>query len=312
MRSGWRVWRRRWCGAQRPPAEFDRHASVPRVTWRMAQSGLDESVLDLQRWLESLGEQRSEDWSRPLVIDHSQGWTLDKKQRLAARNHISRLRMLYSGMTAIAKRVADAEAAVLPPSFRDRVAIFSWNVIPGIHPEQLPQLACDFDAFSVHASAYVRITAWIWRELAASPVPQDYVGSVLGPVRWHRDKVAAHLAAATYNSKDTDAQRAASGVTRLAWRNGRLWIGGEGIVIASGAHDPRDSAWALTEVFGRLRARFWPQLSESQPFISVSDLPPIMSVALPPGRLSFPAIDTKPLFITQAADDTGTAQSATE
>jgi hypothetical protein len=77
-----------------------------------------------------------------------------------------------------------------------------------------------------------------------------------------RDKVAAHFAWATRNSRDNEAERVASILPPLAFVGNSFEVGAFTVVLGSQGKQTDSQAiapWSIRKVHERLRLRYWPQ-----------------------------------------------------
>ncbi len=222
---------------------------------------------------------------RCLVLDHQRGWVLPAEQRAAATNVLARTRALYAGMHAIARRVQSAEAVVREQNTGQVAA--SWGMLSGIDSEATLALLCDFDAFAVHLSSYVRVVSTLAKRAGLVSESKSYRADVLGPVEWYRNKVAAHPAEVAPHGSDQPLDPFMSVFTRIALSDDRIRVGTESIQTPVASHDSTRSEWSLSEMWSALTTRYWPPFSDTGSTFSISDLPARIGMVMPLGRTVF-------------------------
>ena len=76
-----------------------------------------------------------------------------------------------------------------------------------------------------------------------------------------RDKVAAHFAWSTQNSKDNDAERLASILPPLTFEDDSFYVGAYSVALRSAGKESNSqsiAAWSICKVHERLRVRYFP------------------------------------------------------
>ncbi|MCC6679878.1 MAG: hypothetical protein IT445_03150 [Phycisphaeraceae bacterium] len=124
-------------------------------------------------------------------------------------------------------------------------------------------LTCAFHWYAVSACNYVMIVGAIaYRQGNSRVLPAKYVKKVIPEVLAFRDKVAAHFAWATRNSKDNEAERLASILPPLSFVGESFQVGEFAVVLRDQGteSDSRTIApWSICAVHKHLRDRYWPQ-----------------------------------------------------
>ena len=128
-------------------------------------------------------------------------------------------------------------------------------------------LTCSFHWYAVSACNYVRtIGAIACRYDSAHPTSLVYIQKVIPAVLAFRDKVAAHFAWSTNNTKDNDADRLISIIPQLTYINDSFHVGAlTGIVRKGGkASKSKDiKPWSICKVHEELQKRYWPKNGEN-------------------------------------------------
>ena len=170
---------------------------------------------------------------------------------------------LWQGLEFLNIQAAHSDDVVkqqLNPDGKIRIAA-SGN-LPVLH--QIPQqlLTCAFLWYSVTACQYVRaVGAIACRNDESRPKPIDYVRYVIPEVLAYRDKVGAHFAWSTQNTKDSDSERLASIIPQLTFINDSFHVGALTVYRRCGGKASNSETikpWNICEVHKRLRKRYWP------------------------------------------------------
>jgi hypothetical protein len=128
-------------------------------------------------------------------------------------------------------------------------------------------LTCAFHWYAVSACQYVRtVRAISYRHDPRRPIPPEYVNAVLPEVLAFRDKVAAHFAFSTQNSRDNDAERLASVLPPLTFVDDSFHVGAFTVSIRNaGKASTSDTMqpWSICKVHEQLRRRYWPESTQA-------------------------------------------------
>jgi hypothetical protein len=137
--------------------------------------------------------------------------------------------------------------------------------VPGLNRVPKTLLTCAFHWYAVSACNYVKVVGAIaYRQDNRRPLPALYVEQVIPEVLAFRDKVAAHFAWATRNSKDNEAERLASVLPPLSFVGQSFEVGAftVGLVNQGKASSSQTIAsWSICAIHERLRNRYWPPQS---------------------------------------------------
>jgi hypothetical protein len=135
--------------------------------------------------------------------------------------------------------------------------------VPGLNRVPKTLLTCAFHWYAVTACNYAKVVGAIaHRQDSSRPLPGPYVEKVMPEVVAFRDKVAAHFAWATRNSKDNEGERIASILPPLSFVGNSFEVGA--FVVGLGSHGKHTysqaiAQWSIRKVHERLRLRYWPQ-----------------------------------------------------
>jgi len=141
---------------------------------------------------------------------------------------------------------------------------FSFGNSPLLTGIPYELLTCAFHWYSVSACQYVRtVGAIAWLQDNSRPIPTKYVDSVIPEVLAFRDKVAAHFAWSSKNTKDNEAERLASIIPQVAFVKDTFQVQALTIRKVSGGKSSSSKAmrpWSITKIHQRLRERYWPEV----------------------------------------------------
>jgi hypothetical protein len=207
------------------------------------------------------------------TLDHIDNIRVPGRPFIEASNEYWALICLRQGLEFLYHQASHSDQVVkqrLNADGKDRV------FVTGNHPAfdgiSRTLLTCAFHWYAVSACQYVRtIGAIAYRNDKSRPAPPKYVESVIPEVLAFRDKVAAHFAWSTQNSKDNDAERLASVMPTLTFVNDSFHVGAFTVYVRHGDKTSESNTikpWSICEVHERLRERYWPSqkpLSESTP-----------------------------------------------
>ncbi len=123
-------------------------------------------------------------------------------------------------------------------------------------------LTSAFHWYAMSAYQYVLTVGAIARRQDPSrSKPKDYVPKVIPEVLTFRDKVAAHFVWALNDNRDNDAERLASIMPPLAFRDDSFHVGAFAVTVrrAGKVSDSRAiQPWSICRVHEQLRKRYWP------------------------------------------------------
>ncbi len=171
---------------------------------------------------------------------------------------------LWEGLEFLYRQASQADEFVMGQlsKFGD-IRVFSVGNDPNITYPKTALLTCSFHWYAVTACQYIRTVGAISNQNDTTrPKSVDYVKSVIPEVLTFRDKVAAHFAWSTKNSKDSDAERLNSILPPLAFVNDSFHVGAmTTFVRRDGKSSQTGSAnhWSICRVHERLRERYWPK-----------------------------------------------------
>lgn len=149
----------------------------------------------------------------------------------------------------------------------DNICFFGGNLSAfGQVPSTL--LTCAFQWYSVTACQYVRtVGAIAYRVDQNRPLPQEYVDRVIPEVLAYRDKVGAHTAWATRNSRDNNAERLASILPQPTYTDDSFYVGGLTVGVRKAGKASTSQTikpWSLCKVHQAFGERYWPDQQGGQ------------------------------------------------
>jgi len=134
--------------------------------------------------------------------------------------------------------------------------------VPGLNRVPKTLLTTAFHWYAVSACNYAKLVGAIGhRQDNNLPLPGSYVEKVMPEVVAFRDKVAAHFAWASRNSKDNEAERTASILPPLSFVRNSFEVGAFTVGLGSQGKQTTSQAispWSIRKVHERLRLRYWP------------------------------------------------------
>jgi hypothetical protein len=191
--------------------------------------------------------------------DLTDGFALSDELLKRYQNEVRALRILWSGLEYLDGQVRLGEQAIRGDEPQPSKHFFWEATGTGV---DLPMglITCSFHWYAVSACNFVRLIGWVRRDTdSTAPRPLEYVDAVLPEVKPFRDKVAAHFARMSQDSRDTDAEKLASMIGPPAIVNGVFVINAMQVHVWRGGQGSDSStlpAWSLTEVHGRLADRY--------------------------------------------------------
>jgi hypothetical protein len=209
------------------------------------------------------------------VLDHIDYVTVPGNPFRKPHNEYWALVCLYQGMEFLYKQARHCDVTVrqrIDPSIR----FDGFGNVPLFDDIPKPLLTCAFHWYAISACNYVRtVGAIAHRQDSSRPSPREYAKAVIPEVVAFRDKVAAHFAWSTENSRDTEADRLASILPPLSFTIDSFYVGGLQISLRrSGKSSTSDAIepWSLCKVHDALRIRYWPETIPS-----VDETPPVQN-----------------------------------
>ena len=197
-----------------------------------------------------------------MILDHIDNLELADAAVKRHGNELNSLRRLAEGLIALYHMVVKWEAQLTQPGNGD-IRFMCFGNDPVLKQLPMGLVECVFHWYSVSAVNYVRLVARLLAEYNRTrPSPNDYVRRVLPEVLTYRNKVGAHFARASVDSRDSHADRQISVFPSIGWMDGRLRAGGLQLAMRKKGETSRSSAmnWSLTETHLQLARRFWPTL----------------------------------------------------
>lgn len=197
------------------------------------------------------------------VLDHIDNITVAGRVFEHPANEYWALVCLRQGMEFLYRQAQQCDLAMkamVNPS--GNVKYGGFGNLPEMRAIPTALLTCAFHWYAISACQYARtVGAIAYRQDAARPFPPQYVAAVIPDVLAFGDKVAAHFAWSTQNSKDNEAERLASILPPLTFENDSFHVGGLTVALcrAGKASDSQSiMPWSLCKVHDRLRVRYWP------------------------------------------------------
>jgi hypothetical protein len=135
--------------------------------------------------------------------------------------------------------------------------------VPGLSRVSQTLLTCAFHWYAVSACNYAKVVGAIGhRQDSGRPSPGDYVKAVMPEVLAFRDKVGAHIAWATQNSRDNEAERIASALPPLSFVGDSFEVAA--LTVGFGTPEKYSTSqaitpWSIRKVHERLQRRYWRQ-----------------------------------------------------
>lgn len=193
-----------------------------------------------------------------LILDHVEHLVMGEDEIAYKANELVTLRRIWEGLDFLARSVTSVETEA-----RGRFDSSGFTLAYGNTTElrglPISLLASFFDWYSVSATKYVRLVAYLaWRTAAAERLRDEYVKRVLGDVFSWRNKSGAHVILVEPRSDDSVADRAMSVLSPLGFDGGYLET--QPLMLSLGTHDGsianRRISWSLTRVHTSLAERY--------------------------------------------------------
>ena len=170
---------------------------------------------------------------------------------------------LRHGMEFLYQQVLRCDQAVKQEVNPDgKVCFIGAGNFPGSSHLPKALLTCAFHWYAISACQYVRtVGAIAYKQDATRPLPPEYAMNIIPEVIAFRDKFAAHFAWSTENKRDNDAERLASILPPLTFRDDSFYVGGMSVTVGRGGKETSSQAikpWSLCRVHEALRDRYWP------------------------------------------------------
>jgi hypothetical protein len=199
------------------------------------------------------------------VLDHYENITVPGPVFQQPTNEYAALLTLRTGLEFLHRQALRADDTVRQTvNPKGELKYFGMGNLPELSQVPIPLLVCAFHWYAISACQYVRLVGAIaYRQDNSRKLPPHYVQAVIPEVLAFRNKVAAHFAFSTENSKDNEAERLASILPPLAFVNDSFHVGAMTVGLS---HDGKDSnsstiaPWSICEVHERLKARYWPEV----------------------------------------------------
>lgn len=217
-----------------------------------------------------------------MILDHIEMLDFPDDKVKAYGNEFQSLRNLSQGLSLLYESTRRIEQKAkeqikdgsvlesMPPEVRKSfegkdIRYFSAGNDPSLAWLNKGLLYCFFHWYSVSACNYVRLVGWLsQQEDAQRPKPREYVDSVIPGVLCFRDKIAAHFARAGYNEKDTEADRVASVLYQVGFKDGRFYAPIWKVTARRGGKEStstNEGSWSITEIHEALCKRYKPKVS---------------------------------------------------
>ncbi|MBN2098104.1 MAG: hypothetical protein JW753_00755 [Dehalococcoidia bacterium] len=207
------------------------------------------------------------DTSQVTVLDHVEGIQVNGDPFSEPANEYAALLALREGLRFLYSFAVDCDRIVLA-RLNPKERVFMTGNSPTFAGVPLRLLTCAFHWYSISACQYVRTVGTIARrESSSRPLPPHYVKSVIPEVLAFRDKVAAHYAWSTKHGQDNEAERLASIMPPVGFRDDSFHVGVLTVTMRSSGVPSNSSVlkpWSIAKTHQCLRKRYWPEEADSQ------------------------------------------------
>lgn len=197
------------------------------------------------------------------ILDHVDNITVAGDVFREPANEYWALVCLKSGMDSLYHQASRCDQVVKQQVNPDgNLHFMGGGNLPEFKLVRQPLLTCAFHWYAISACQYVRTVGAIAHRLDSNrPFPPEYVKSVIPEVLAFRDKVAAHFAWSTKNSRDNDAERLASILPQLTFTDDSFHVAAFATIVRRRGKVSNSKAmkpWSLCRVHEALRQRYWP------------------------------------------------------
>lgn len=202
------------------------------------------------------------------VLDHVENLVVAGTPFKRPANEYWALLCQQRGLSAI-KGFAEACDQIAKKAIPNNAAkFFGMGNLPGTEGVDRQLLSCCFEWYAISACQYVRLIGAIVFGAAANPGQEvdKYTNRVIPNVRAFRDKVAAHYAWATKNSRDNDAEREASVMPTITVIDGKFHAAGMTLHLTRGGRSSSSASlkpWSICDVHRSLARRYWPEADQT-------------------------------------------------
>src|SRR6266704_3091670 len=198
------------------------------------------------------------------TLDQIDGIAVPGNPFIRPTNEYWALTYLAQGLEFLYRQVQNCDGLArsrLNPS--GDLTITAYGNDPASSGMPLGLLTCAFQWYAVDACKYVWTVGAIdhQREPAKHPRPRAYVQRVIPEVLAFRDKVAAHFAGTTRNSKDSPAERLLSILPQLSFVDDALCVAALTVAVSTGGVGSDSTVverWSIQDIHRRLAERYWP------------------------------------------------------
>lgn len=202
----------------------------------------------------------------PIILDHQQGITLDPSD--PPFNNYQAFHANYVGLKILADAVRELERQyLLQDPHAEHVVLHMPSAVP-------PLIPCAFNWFATTLVNYLRLVALVdlmainqWKSgVLADPSKRqnikshctNFVKGAVPEVYLWRNKVAAHFAATDPFHDDNLGTLEQSIMNPVAYRYPYYYVGM--LQWNTQGQTSQLPEWALTRVYEKLSARFWPEM----------------------------------------------------
>lgn len=198
--------------------------------------------------------------SETAVLDYIDKIEVPGRPFLEPANEYWALVCLYDGMDFLYRQVKQCDQIVQERVARSHNLNFlGIGNCPDFKGIPKARITCAFHWYAISACQYVRTVGAIARRIDPNrPLPPDYVKLVIPEVLIFRDKVAAHFAWSTQNSRDNDAERMSSILPPLAFHDESFHVGTLTVTVRRGnamSNSGDLQPWSLCKIHERLIQR---------------------------------------------------------
>ncbi len=197
------------------------------------------------------------------ILDHIDKITVPGQVYRQPANEYWELLCLWEGMEALYYQARKCEAMATQATAMPGKDRFIWGNHPALSVVPKKLLTCMFHWYAVSACNYVRTIGEIARRQDNSrQKARDYVLSIIPEVYAFRDKIAAHFAWTINDSRDNEAEKAASIFPQLSLNKGVYYMGTLNLTKNHAGQTASSQAiqpWSISKVHEELRQRYRPQ-----------------------------------------------------
>jgi hypothetical protein len=200
------------------------------------------------------------------ILDHIDNLTVPGNVFAEPVNEYWALVWLHQGMDYLYRQVRRFDDIVTQQVNPSGTAKFEcWGNAPFLNNVPQALITCGFHWYAISACQYVRtVGAIAYQHDNHRPLPIDYAKAIIPEVIAFRNKVAAHFAWCTSNKNDNNAERFASILPTLIFRDNSFHVGSLTVHLCqeSGNSNSKSiQSWSLSRVHESLCKRYWPEIA---------------------------------------------------